>query len=417
MTRAVHGHHKTAAHSLVPPGLPPPYVTRLVLKNYRSIASCDVQMSALTLLVGPNGAGKSNFIDALAFVRDSLRTSLEQAIRDRSGIDAVRRRSTGRPHNFGIRAEFRLPSGESGHYAFEVVAKSRGEFAVKREDCVVDAEGTRHEFAVKQGRVIASSLTALPAVYPDRLLLVAASGVAPFRAVHAALSSMGFYNLNPRLIRDLQTPDDGALLASTGDNITSVLGRMARQAPAGKAFVEELLTRIVPAITGVDAIPLGPKETLEFRQKIEGAPDPWRFPASNMSDGTLRALGILVALFQNAEMGQIPLIGIEEPESALHPGAAALLMGALRRAAEYRQVVATSHSPDLLDDEDLEANELLGVSAEGNVTFIARPDPAVKEMLGSRLYTAGELLRLGQIAPEVDLYSRPPRQLDLFATQ
>lgn len=412
-----HDRRSSAVHAVAVPRLSPPYVTRLVLKNYRSIAACDVRLSALTLLVGPNGAGKSNFIDALAFVRDSLRSSLEQAIRDRSGIDAVRRRSTGRPHNFGIRAEFRLPGGETGHYAFEVVAKSRGEFAVKREDCVVDAAGTRHQFAVKQGQIMTSSLPALPAVYPDRLLLVAASGVAPFRAVHDAFSSMGFYNLNPRLIRDLQTPDDGALLASAGENITSVLGRMSRQSPEGKVLVEELLHRIVPAITGVDAVPVGPKETLEFRQRIEGAPHPWRFPASNMSDGTLRALGILVALFQKAESGQIPLIGIEEPESALHPGAAALLMAALRRASEYRQVVATSHSPDLLDDEDLEADELLGVAAEGNVTVIAQPDHAVRQMLGSRLYTAGELLRLGQVVPEVDLYSQPPLQLDLFATQ
>jgi predicted ATPase len=399
------------------PALSPPYVNRVVLKNYRSIAACDVQLSALTLLVGPNGAGKSNFIDALAFVRDSLRSSLEQAIRDRSGIDAVRRRSTGRPHNFGIRLEFRLPGGETGHYAFEVVAKSRGEFAVKREDCVVDFEGSRHQFAVKQGKLLESTLPAFPAIYPDRLLLVAASGIAPFRAVHDAFSSMGFYNLNPRLIRDLQTPDDGALLGSAGENITSVLNRMSRRTPGSKALVEELLKRIVPSITGVDAVPVGPKETLEFRQKIENAEHPWRFPASNMSDGTLRALGVLVALFQEAETGRIPLVGIEEPESALHPGAAALLMGALRRAAQHRQVLATSHSPDLLDDEELSPVELLGVSAEGNVSFIARPDDAVREMLGARLYTAGELLRLGQIAPTVDLYAHPPRQLDLFSKQ
>jgi len=75
---------------------------------------------------------------------------------------------------------------------------------------------------------------------------------------------------------------------------------------------------------------VGPKETLEFRQTIGGAKNPWRFPAANMSDGTLRALGILVALFQPGGSGRIPLVGIEEPAVALHPAAAGVLMHYVR---------------------------------------------------------------------------------------
>ena len=47
---------------------------------------------------------------------------------------------------------------------------------------------------------------------------------------------------------------------------------------------------------GVDRIEIGPKETLQFSQDVKGAKYPWRFLAANMSDGTLRALGVLVAL-------------------------------------------------------------------------------------------------------------------------
>lgn len=57
------------------------FLTRVVLQNYKSIAACDVQLGPLTFLIGPNGAGKSNFLDALRFVTDSLRTSLEHALR------------------------------------------------------------------------------------------------------------------------------------------------------------------------------------------------------------------------------------------------------------------------------------------------------------------------------------------------
>jgi predicted ATPase len=81
-------------------------VTRVGLTNYKSIANCDVSLRPLTFLVGPNGAGKSNFLDALRFVTDALRTSLDHALRGRGGIKEVRRRSGGHPTHFSLRLEF-----------------------------------------------------------------------------------------------------------------------------------------------------------------------------------------------------------------------------------------------------------------------------------------------------------------------
>jgi hypothetical protein len=94
-----------------------PFLTRIVLENYKSIAASGVDFRPLTFLVGPNGSGKSNFLDALRFTRDSLRGSLDNALRDRGGIAEVRRRSGGHPTHFGVRLEFRLTSSV-GHYAF-----------------------------------------------------------------------------------------------------------------------------------------------------------------------------------------------------------------------------------------------------------------------------------------------------------
>jgi AAA15 family ATPase/GTPase len=45
---------------------PAPFISRIRLKNYKSIAECDVRLGPLTIFVGPNGTGKSNFLDALA---------------------------------------------------------------------------------------------------------------------------------------------------------------------------------------------------------------------------------------------------------------------------------------------------------------------------------------------------------------
>jgi predicted ATPase len=397
----------------------PTFLTRIVLKNYKSIAACDVRFGPLTFLVGPNGAGKSNFLDALRFVTDSLRSSLEHALRDRGGINDVRRRSGGHPNHFGLRLFFSLPSGQVGHYAFRIGARPQGGFEVQDEECKIHSEnalGPIHHFRIKSGYVVESSQPG-PTASIDRLYLVSASGLPAFRPIYEALSRMGFYNLNPDRIRDLQSPDAGQLLARDGSNIASVLAQLTKHNPKRKQRIEEYLSKVVPGVHGVEAKVVGPKETLEFRQQVAGSRDPWRFLAANMSDGTLRALGILVALFQtgNGTGAQVPLVGIEEPEIALHPAAAGLLLDGLREASRSTQIIVTSHSPDLLDDQQLDANSLLSVYAEAGSTHIAALDQAGRAAVLNRLYTPGELLRLNQMRPDPE--SSPEkiaRQLQLL---
>jgi predicted ATPase len=223
---------------------------------------------------------------------------------------------------------------------------------------------------------------------------------------------MGFYNLNPERVRALQPPDKGELLARDGSNLASVLARLASsEGGRVKARVEEYLARIVPGLEGVDQTTMGHMETLEFRQRVAGAEHPWRFRAISTSDGTLRALGILVALFQARHEGRIPVVGIEEPEVALHPAAAGLLRDALREAARHVQVIVTSHSPELLDDPDLSADQLFAVENRDGTTSIAPLDDAARSALRDHLYTAGEMLRANQLAPDL---SQVPGQLELF---
>jgi hypothetical protein len=78
-------------------------------------------------------------------------------------------------------------------------------------------------------------------------------------------------------------------------------------------------------------------------------------------------------------------------------------------------VIVTSHSPDLLDHPDLDADSILAVVSEGGETRIARLDPASREVMRNKLYSAGELLRLNQIAPDHSvLKTQAANQPDLF---
>src|SRR5580700_756789 len=63
---------------------PVPFISRVRLKNYKSIAECDVSLGPLTILVGPNG---SALTEASGHVQ-VLATSQSSDLLDRDDLDA-----------------------------------------------------------------------------------------------------------------------------------------------------------------------------------------------------------------------------------------------------------------------------------------------------------------------------------------
>ena len=225
---------------------------------------------------------------------------------------------------------------------------------------------------------------------------------------------MGFYNLNPDKIRGLQDPDLGDMLLRDGSNLTSVFAQLS---PTAKQDIEEYLAIIVPGVCGVEIEKFGRKETLAFRQDIAGAKHPWRFLANNMSDGTLRLLGILVALFQGNHDPQkrVSLVGIEEPEIAIYPAMTGALLDEFRYPAYKRQVITTSHSPDLLEDKHLDVDSILAVEAHEGNTVIAPVDEVSRSVVRDKLFTIGELLRSNQLQLDPAAFpAAKEKQLSLF---
>lgn len=370
------------------------------IRNYKSIGKCCLELKDLTILVGRNGAGKSNFLDALRFVAESLQTSLDHAVKSRGGIDEVRRRSTGHPRNFSFGVDVALPDYRHAAYHFEITARGRGVYMVKKERLNITRSWDQAAafYDVAEGAVRGASRDPMPPAAADRLYLVTAASLPEFRDVYDALRFMGFYNLNPREMKELQSPDAGELLHYEGGNIASVIARLGADAPDAFERIKAYLAMIVPGTRDIVRVALGPRETLEFRQEVKGAQHPWKFLAASMSDGTLRALGALSAVTQFADpRSPVTLVGIEEPETALHPAAAGALMDALREAAQFTRVVVTTHSPDLLDQYNPESDGLHVVELVQGVTRIARPDGASTDAIRRHLYSAGELLRLDQI--------------------
>src|SRR5947208_479522 len=131
---------------------------------------------------------------------------------------------------------------------------------------------------------------------------------------------MGFYNFHPEAIRRLQKPLPGVLLERDGSNLASVLAGLEELEPESLTRARDYLATIATDVQDFHAARYGEYETVRFRMRCRPGGAPLEFDAASMSDGTLRALAALAAAFQlHLPLGPPSVVGIEEPEAALHP--------------------------------------------------------------------------------------------------
>jgi predicted ATPase len=361
-------------------------------------------------LIGPNGTGKSNFLDALAFLARALATTPYEAVEERGGLGEILRRVPEPTDSFSIYVEAALSLGSqveprtTATYGFELgLARRRGvrSFEVIKEWAEVPLGNLPQSFQVEHGAVSHPyQVNAVPEIQPDRLYLPVAGAARAFGPLFIGLSGMRFYNFVLGALRQPAPPSNGALLAPDGGHLADVLDALAVVQPDLKDRFDAYLSAVAPGIDSIDSYLAGGYATIAARSHGGSQDYEIEFGPGAISDGTIRAAAVLAALFQLAAVdGRIPLVGIEEPEIALHPAAAGVLFDALTEASEHVQVVATSQSPDLLDRDDLDVSSVRAVSMEHGLTVIGDVDEASQQIVRDKLYTLGELMRSNQISP------------------
>jgi predicted ATPase len=373
-------------------------ISRVILNNYKSLRDCDVSLGPITFLVGPNGAGKSNFLEALRFVSYALSSSLEQALDARSGFRNIIHRGFGAESTISFEIFFQIGEDKTGSYLVQIASVLDGPVSVIREECIIKSPQGRDWFKINRG-IVSSNQGVVPAASEGKLYLVNASGLPPFESVYRALSSIAVYNPVPDEIRGVKTEKRYRNLDRTGSALAETIFNLKRTAPERLARVTDYLRRINPSVLEIDAVSLDASYSLRFETDRGGGVRE-KFPSQNASDGTLRALAVLVALFQDSERYPLTLTGLEEPEAGLHPAAAGVLFDSLMEASQLGQVVVTSHSPDLLDREDILEDAIKAVAMCDGRTIIGRVNNVGRSALREHLYTAGELMRMDQLQPE-----------------
>src|SRR5262249_19256502 len=146
----------------------------------------------------------------------------------------------------------------------------------------------------------------------------------------------------------------------------------------------------------------GDFETVQFDVRCS-AGGPLSFDASSMSDGTLRATAALLAAFQMPlPVEEASVVGIEEPEAALHPAAIRSLLAPLMEATADTQVLLTTHSSELLAEPPVTPAQVRVVRLVDGQTEIATVDAASLEIVREELNSLAGLHQEGRLKPDPD---------------
>jgi predicted ATPase len=395
-------------------------ITRVEVKNYKSLRNCSVVLKEITVLTGQNGSGKSNFLDSLSFLAECLTSSFESAIRSRGGIDSLlfSSREKGQSKFFSIKIHIKfLRIKKEGSYYLKVGYDNTGKRPViLQEECQVgDRSQGKISFLVKNGFLVSHSLGEKIKTSNNALTLDYASTINGFLWMYYALEAITLFNPEPVKIRPTQYSDLETSILKDGQNTASILYRIKESSPSTHSKIVQYLKLINKSIDQIEPIVDSFNNiNISFGKKIDMRHD---FGLSDMSDGTLRSLSILTALFQSysdfwwnddsfdkglPSFKEQTTVLLEEIESNIHPGAVGVLLEAVREASFYSQMMISTHSPDFLERIDLESGRetVLAVESRDGETIIAPIDAASREIVRRNLYTLGDLLRMNQLEPE-----------------
>lgn len=342
------------------------FLRRLTVRHYRSVRSITLPVERLSVFLGANGAGKTNLYRALELVQGAAAGTLAGDLAAEGGLASAFWAGTRKRHEearIGLAVDLGETPGDApgraayGYsvevgYPYPTAPAFAAEPQVKQEALIHrhgrreirllerkgpqltarDDAGARAEFDAD----LMASETALarlqdPARFPD------------LQMVKAALLDWRFYHdLRTDAASPLRKPCPAVAtptLASDGANLAAVFATLAHI----RQDTRDLDRTVQDAFPGARLEVPEPDRVARFGLVMPDYPQRV-FEAHELSDGTLRFLGLAGALLAYRLPG---FIALNEPESSLHPDMLAPLGRLIARAAERTQVWVVTHSERL----------------------------------------------------------------------
>lgn len=366
-------------------------ITKIWATNFRSIEESSIDLSPITVLVGQNGSGKSNIVDILRFFHDSFKLGLDAAVTRRQGMGNIRRWSKkGRPYDVLVGIEA-VGGAMTATYEITLGSTSLGEYNIKREKLnitptISEIEGD-FNYEIANGRWVVELKKSNPPISGKSLILPLLADIYPYNMFYEHIVAQSFYNIHPQSLVEPQKPSNPFPLEEHGDNLASTLREMEKTRTPNWEDLTDALSRVLPDCLGFMVKQVGAYLVIHVKHKMNDD-EIALFDLSRESDGTLRILGLLTALYQDKAHA---LTALEEPELTIHPGALIPIWEEIQARAQQTQFLITTHSPDLLDL--CEADQIRVVEKIDGITEVSGLEKGQLKTIKDKLFSPGELLR------------------------
>ncbi len=387
--------------------------SRIQLQNWKNFQQVDVELPLRVFLVGPNASGKSNLLDLFRFLRDLVMPGggFEAAVQVRHGVKALRCLSARKQTDIAIHV-YVAPTNPDDSRSHRGVSASQGmhhwEYRLVFNQNSQGRAVIKEEQVVRDGEVVLQRPTPEDKRDPDRLSQTYLEQVTmnqPFRELARFFESVHYLHLVPQLVREPER-----VVGHPHDPYGSDFLEQVASTPqkTREARLKRILKALKVAVPQLSAIELW--RDYRGAPHLRGRYEHWRPHGAwqteeQFSDGTLRLMGLLWAILD----GTGPLL-LEEPEMSLHPEVVRYIPSMFARVQQrrHRQIITSTHSPELLYDEGIGLNEVLLLIPEREGTVV-RPLSSIRE--------AEALLKGGLTVGEIAMANTRPQnapQLSLF---
>ncbi len=323
-------------------------LSKLRVQHYKSLFDTEVDLEPLTVFIGPNGSGKSNICESLVVLSDFLQRLIDIGQNQISCKEFLVQSLQALSPPYLQNIESKFWHGKSDFLSFDVKTSPWIKNDTFDQDITILDLTVKLDYPQQVVRLMTSDEKIGGAAHTHTGLL------REFLVSHKYLDSqlaislkrVSIYDFTPTALSSNSAP---SAMDRTGQGIAYSLVDILLANRKGFDELEERLTRLVPNIQKI-VLPRAPNQT--FSLELIDKYSEHHIPASDISDGTLRILAFLTALYQENTPS---IICFEEIENGVHPWLLHKMMELLKIVSTEGingnpiQVLITTHSPVLLN--------------------------------------------------------------------
>jgi predicted ATPase len=387
-------------------------IREIAVTNFKSFREFVFEPDNFNIIIGSNASGKSNLIQIFKFIRDIAKYGLNNAISLQGGVEYLRNTIIGASKPLTFRILYILEEKREDIvaikdtlpvsfepfeilYEFSLSFSDGGEnYEISRDHLTITGTFSQSEQSGKNVRGMGSiSLTRVEGLISSKVnppegcdlqeqelfpqyfqnrelpeswlimnLPLPAPGIPPLEWI---FRGMKVFDFDPLLLKRAVPIMGKTELEKDGSNLAIVIKNILDD-PAKKSEFLRLLHDMLPFVEGVAVEKFMDMSLFLKLKEVYGSEK--YLPASMVSDGTINIMALIVALYFEKR----PVTIVEEPERNIHPYLISKLVEMLKDASRTKQVIVTTHNPEMVRHVSLD--DILLISRDsGGFSRVTRP--------------------------------------------